>query len=84
MASRRLRSQERAGGLREVVDGEPRRTMTDLSKHSFMQERGETSPSITAMLLEGMYRTGVQGVMLSEEEEIVKNVGAVAFEGEAK
>ncbi|KAI0767392.1 cytochrome P450 [Fomes fomentarius] len=43
-------------------------------------ERGEVAPSVTARLLEGIYRTDVEGAKLAEEEEIVGNVGAVAFE----
>ncbi|KAI0767393.1 cytochrome P450 [Fomes fomentarius] len=43
-------------------------------------ERGEVAPSITARLLEGIYCTDVEGAKLAEEEEIVGNVGAVAFE----
>ncbi|KAI0767399.1 cytochrome P450, partial [Fomes fomentarius] len=42
-------------------------------------ERGEVAPAITAHFLEGIYRTDVEGAKLAEEEEIVGNVGAVAF-----
>ncbi|KAI0767394.1 cytochrome P450 [Fomes fomentarius] len=68
----------RAGFQRRFAEW--RAAASDLKNAPVAYERGETSPSITSMLLEGIYRTGVQGVMLSEEEEIVKNVGAVAFE----
>lgn len=85
MARSSGRSQKRSSRTCSRRDGE----LSDIRqlaylKYSIEQERQEDAHCIVRELLSKGLDSGVSGHTLAEEEEIVKDVAAVAFEGAAR